>query len=354
MKTSSLLSFALVGSVVASSAFAQKAAPPAKGGAAGTAAAVSASPAASAAPSATTPPAPPAPPSLSETLTGTAKADYEAGKLLFGVSDFAAALIKFNAAHDASNDPRLLWNIATCEGKLHHYAKAVGMLRSYLKDGGALLSDQDRNDAAQTISAMEPLTSTMRITVNEAGADVFLDEQPIGKAPIDPVLVDIGVHKVRVHKDEFSEPTEDVTVNGGASQVLVDLKLHPIVHEGHVTITAGPKDSISIDGQVMAVGSWSGVLHSGGHTLRVTAPSMLPYQTEVLVQDDQSREIHVTLNPEPSKGLLPAWAWVAGGVVVAGGLGTGAYFLFKPTSKYDGPAGTLGPGLVQANAPVRF
>jgi hypothetical protein len=350
---SSIVAAVLVGSVIASSAFAQKPAPAKGGKGAAPPASPSAAASASAAPSATTPPPPPAPPTLSDTLSGTSKADYEAGKLLFGVSDFAAALIKFNAAHDASADPRLLWNIATCEGKLHHYAKAVGMLRGYLKDGGALLSDQDRIDAAQTIQAMEPLTSTMQLSVNEPGADVFLDEQPIGKSPMDPLLVDIGVHKVRVHKDEFSEAAEDVTVNGGA-QLLVDLKLHPILHEGRVTITAGPQDAITLDGQPTAVGSWSGVLHSGGHTLRVTAPSMLPYQNEVLVQDGQSRDIRVTLNPEPSKGILPAWAWVAGGVVVAGGLGTGAYFLFKPTSKYDGPAGNLGPGLVQASAPVRF
>jgi hypothetical protein len=337
----SVLSIALAGSVFASSAFAQKPAPPKAGKAP------------VAPPSVSTPPPPPAPPSLTETLTGTAKADYEAGKLLFGVSDFAAALIKFNAAHDASGDPRLLWNIATCEGKLHHYAKAVGMLRGYLKDGGALLSDQDRNDASQTIQAMEPLTSTMRLTANETDADVFLDDQAVGKTPLDPLLVDIGVHKVRVHKDEFGDASEDVTVNGGAP-LLVDLKLHPVVHEGRVTITADPKDAIAIDGQATAVGSWSGALRSGGHTLRVTAPSMLPYQTEVLVQDGQSREIHVTLNPEPSKGILPAWVWVGGGVLVAGGLATGGYFLFKPTSKYDGPAGNIGPGIVYANMPVRF
>jgi hypothetical protein len=352
MKPHSMLSTTLLASLLASSALAQKAAAPAKGAppaASATAPTVSApAPSAAAAPA-----APPAPPSLGETLTGTAKADYEAGKLLFGVSDFAAALIKFTSAHDASRDPRLLWNIATCEGKLHHYAKAVGMLRTYLKEGGALLSDQDRLDATQTVQAMEPLTSTMRITASEPGADVYLDDQLVGQTPLEPFLVDIGVHKLRLHKAEFDEATEEVTVSGGA-QLMADLKLHQTVHEGRVSVTAGPKDAIALDGQAVAVGSWSGSLRSGGHTLRVTAPSMLPYQTEVLVQDGQSRQINVTLNPEPSKGILPAWAWVAGGVVVAGGLGTGAYFLFKPTSKYDGPAGNLGPGLVQANAPVHF
>ena len=347
MKTLAIPSAFLLGSVLASSAFAQGPARPAKA----SPAVASTPPAAAAAPA--TPAAPPAPPSLADTLTGTAKADYEAGKLLFGVSDFAAALIKFTAAHAASKDARLFWNIATCEGKLHHYARAVGLVRQYLTEGGSLLSDQDKSDAAQTIQAMEPLTSTMRVTVNETGADVFLDDQLIGQTPLEPLLVDIGVHKLRVHKAEFEEAAEDVTVNGGA-QLLADLKLRPIVHEGRVSVTAGPKDAIAIDGQTVSVGLWSGSLKSGGHTLRVTAPSMVPYQNEVLVQDGQSRDIRVTLNAEASKGILPAWAWIAGGVVVAGGAATGAYFLFKPTSKYDGPAGNLGPGLVQAGAPVHF
>jgi hypothetical protein len=70
----------------------------------------------------------------------------------------------------------------------------------------------------------------------------------------------------------------------------------------------------------------------------------------VLVQDGQTRNIEVALNPQPSGQLLPAWVWITGGVVVAGGLGVGGYFLFKPTSKYDGPSGNLSPGIVYTRA----
>ncbi|MGH7329836.1 MAG: hypothetical protein ACREJX_15930, partial [Polyangiaceae bacterium] len=62
------------------------------------------------------PPKPPAAPagpkSLSDTLTGDAKADYEAGKLLFSDGDYAGAEIKLQGAYDKSQEPRLLWNIA--------------------------------------------------------------------------------------------------------------------------------------------------------------------------------------------------------------------------------------------------
>jgi hypothetical protein len=334
---------------VAASAHAQSVAPP--------------PPPAPAAPVVAPPPAPPAAPvpppvpgapllPLGDALKGPAKDAYESGKLLYGVGDFAAALIKFNAAYDASKDVRLLWNVATCESKLHHYARAVGLVRQYLKEGAAGISDQDRLDAEQTVRVLEPLTSTVRVTVNEAGAEVYVDDQLVGPAPIDPQLVDIGVHKVRAHKAEFEDSIQDMTVNGGAV-VSVDLTLRPIVHEGTVNVHAGPKDAILLDGQPVGAGTWAGNLKSGGHTLRVTAQGMLPYQSEVLVQDGQTRNIEVTLNPEPSKGL-PAWVWITGGIVVAGGLGTGGYFLFKPTSKYDGPSGNLSPGIVYTNAPIRF
>ena len=327
-----------------SAAASSSAAPPSSGAPAGAAAPAGSGSAA---------PAPPATPALADTLSGQAKADYDSARMLFGVNDYTAALIKFGSAYTASKDARLLFNMATCQSKLHHYAKALGLMKSYVKDGGALLSDQDRADADAAIKAFEPLTSSVVVNASEPGATISVDDEIVGQSPVAPFVVDIGVHKVRVSKPEFADFTADLTVSGSA-QFTVDAKLAPVVHEGHVSVRAGATDSISLDGSPVGSGSWAGSLKSGGHTLRVTADGMIPYQSEVLVQDGQSRDLSVTLNPEPSKGLLPTWAWIAGGVVIAGGLGVGGYFLFKPSPKYDGPAGNLGPGIVQANAPVHF
>ena len=40
--------------------------------------------------------------SLSETLSGEAKAEYESARLLYGNGDFSTALLKFSAAHERS------------------------------------------------------------------------------------------------------------------------------------------------------------------------------------------------------------------------------------------------------------
>jgi hypothetical protein len=188
--------------------------------------------------------------------------------------------------------------------------------------------------------------------VNEAGAEVFVDDEPAGTSPVEPVVVDIGTRKVRVKKGEFEEYTKEVAV-GGAAEIQLEVALVKIVHEGRLTVRAGADAAIAIDGKVVGSGTWSGTLPSGGHTLRVTAPHMLPFQSEVYLQDKESRDVPVTLQPEPSKGI-PAWAWIAGGVAVAGGLGVGGYFLFRGSNSYEGPSGNLDPGVVQASHGIHF
>jgi hypothetical protein len=289
---------------------------------------------------------------LGQTLLGGAKADYDSARSLFAERDFSGALIKFTAAYTASKDPRLLWNMASCEGKRRHYTKALAFLRNFVGAGGALISDQDRRDAAQFIAAIEPLTSTARIEVTPPGAEVFVDEESIGQSPLPLTTLDIGVHTLRVAKADFHDATERITITGGA-EVPIRVDLTPIVHEGRLSIHAPEKAAIALDGAPLGIGSWAGEVKSGGHTLLVTAAGMQPHQTEVLVQDGQTREVDVNLDPKPRGVEIPTWAWIAGGVVLAGGLGTGGYFLFKSSSKgVAQPTGTI--GTVPSSEGVRF
>jgi hypothetical protein len=73
----------------------------------------------------------------------------------------------------------------------------------------------------------------------------------------------------------------------------------PKVHEGSVKITSQPDAHITIDSiEVGTAGSYQGKVKSGGHQLRVTAPGMRAYQTEIFVADDAQRNIDVTLEKE--------------------------------------------------------
>src|ERR1700759_4037610 len=58
---------------------------------------------------------------LSDSLTGLAKAEYEAAKILYGTKDHAKAIVKFGRAYEISREPRLLFNIAVCQKNLRRY-----------------------------------------------------------------------------------------------------------------------------------------------------------------------------------------------------------------------------------------
>lgn len=232
---------------------------------------------------------PPAPPSLSASLTGMAKAEFEAAKILYADGDFGNAIIKFQHAHELAGDPRLLWNIAGCEKNLRHYSRALAAVERYQREGAERLTDDDRKDVRDIVSALAPLISTVRILVSEPAAEVFVDADKVGTSPLPaPIPIDVGQHTLRVEKPGFKGFVESRQLEGATTVTLV-ARLEREVHRGQVLIEAGPNDLIAIDGKMVAQARWEGALASGGHALRVTAPGMAAHQSELLVQDNQAR-----------------------------------------------------------------
>jgi len=238
------------------------------------------------------------PKSLSQSLTGEAKAAYDAAKLLVGDGDFAGAAIKFRAAFDQSSDARLLWNIAACEKSRRHYARTMALVREYLDTGKDLLTDADRREARALLDAIESFTVRMTIVVKEPGAEVYVDDDRVGTSPLEaPVTVDIGQRRITAKKPGFRDATQQVPV-GGSAAARVELALEPDVHDGKLTVTTQPDARIAIDGKVVATGRFEGKLHSGGHTLRVESDGMRSYQSEVVLADDENRSVDVPLEKE--------------------------------------------------------
>ncbi len=283
--------------------------------------------------------APDPPPTLSTTLTGMAKAEYEGGKILFQDRDYQNALIKFEHAFALSKDVRLLWNIASCEKSLRRYTRVITLLERYQREGGELLTDEDRRDAKEILAIVRGLVSELRVMVSEPGAEVFIDDQKAGDAPLSPVLVDVGARKIRVQKAGWKAQTQTVQVAGGGA-LVVTAKLEREVHKGLLVIEAGPKDLIALDGKAVGLGRWEGALPSGGHTLRVSAPGMLAYQAEVTIEDDKTRRVPVTLNAAPGSPDKTTWIWLTGGAILAAGAVVGSVFLFRPNEAP--PQGTIG------------
>jgi hypothetical protein len=305
---------------------------------------------AAASPAAAATPAPAAaattPKSLTESLTGDAKSEYESAKILYAAGDFAGAALKFHHAHTLSGDARLLWNEAAAEKNLRHYVRVETLLKDYLQRGGPT-SEADRADAEALIDTVRAFIGVVTVTASEPGAAVSVDDVQVGITPLPaPLRVDMGSRRIRISKDGFKETTQTIEVIG-SSQSSVDVKLEPQLHEGSIRIVGGAGTTIRVDGKLVGLGQWQGTLSSGLHTVEVTADHKLPYRSDSLIQDGQLTTVQVALQSEPIAPVTPieasssnlTWLWVAGGAVLATGLGVGAYFLFRPEDQ--GPPAPL-------------
>jgi hypothetical protein len=284
---------------------------------------------------------------LVDSLSGPAKEDYRSAVLLYEDGDFVGALVKFKSAHARSSEPRLLWNIAACEKNLRHYATVLDIVERYRRETAGRLSPERQREVEALIGAVRALVSVVHVKVDEPGASVLVDGQPAGTTPLDhPLLVDLGQRQVTVTKAGFKEHRITQDFAGGSETTLaITLQRAPVA--GRLTVDTGEQNAtITIDGRVVGERRWEGPLSNGPHQVRVSGLGLRTQTSEVRVSEGEARTLHLTLEPE-RQGRIPTLVWVGGGLLVAGGLGAGAYFLFRPGSAAGPTIGTLSPGTVQ-------
>jgi tetratricopeptide (TPR) repeat protein len=243
-----------------------------------------------------------APPPLGQTLLGAAKADYESGRRLYERGDYAGALAKFQSASRTSNDPRLWWDAAACEAAMKHYARATTLVRRYLdshprsfqREAWDFLQDAEASTARIRVEGCALLCEShgCECRPGEPGGLVSVDGEPIGAIPLPPdTRVDLGTHELTVKKDGFGEYSTALNVTGSA-EIHVRAVLVPVAPpEGRLVVRAGSGDTIAIDGVTAAIGTWTGVLPGGPHSVRVTRPQASPFETEVVVEAYETRTL---------------------------------------------------------------
>jgi hypothetical protein len=275
-----------------------------------------------------------------------ARAEYEAGRILYADKDFGNAIVKFEKAHELSNDPRLLWNIAVCQKNLRRYGKMLRTIKRYRQEAAAMLSDDEKAQSVEIIKTVETFVSALKLRVSEAGAEVFVDDEKLATSPVaEPIMVDVGNRRIRITKPGFREVTITRQIVGGG-EVTLEVAMEKEIHRGRLQVYAGSDDIILLDSKAVGRGTWEGTISSGGHTLRVTAQGMAPYQSEVVIQDDKVRRVDVALSPQARTDTTRTVLWILGGVVLAGGAAVGGAFLFKPGHP-TAVSGNISPGTVQ-------
>jgi hypothetical protein len=239
---------------------------------------------------------------LGRSLQGQAADDYRAGRTLYDDGDYAGAELEFQSALARSGDARLYWNLAVCAKGRRHYAAALALLDRFRADTSGVVSAADRRDADEFASAMAPFVVDVTFDVSEPGAEVFVDDVSVGTSPVAARKVDVGARRFRVAKAGF-RPVETVARVGVTPTWSLHAKLEARAATLRVRAAAGAR--VVIDGAPRGTGAADVGLAPGVHALRVEADGMRPFEAQVPLDDGESRELDVTLDPLDSARERP-------------------------------------------------
>ena len=169
---------------------------------------------------------------------------YETGLGMYAEGEFKLAVIEFERAYSLVPDYRVLYNIGQVRIQLGDYARARQVLEQYLKDGGDRIGDDRKKAVHNDLTMLEGRTATLRITTSAAGAQIYVDDRPIGTSPLpDPVLLDAGDHRVLIRVDG-REPNEKLVTLAGRDATELQLEPGAVINRnGPVVVVDRPADT---------------------------------------------------------------------------------------------------------------
>ena len=160
-----------------------------------------------------------------------------------------------------------------------------------------------------------------------SGANVYIDNEYIGKAPIKSGNLSSGVHSVKIVKDLHKEYNTDVEVKDGAT-----VELSPALKANFATVRVKTPDAtakIRVNNVVKGTGSWTGQLSPGSYRIEVSKDchTSVFESIEVKEGDDVSLDLDA---PTPISGTLAISTVPSGAHVYIDGVFAGYTPYYKP------------------------
>ena len=166
-----------------------------------------------------------APASAGNPRMDEAKQHFNRGVDLYDDNDFTGALVEFKRAYEIAQDYHVLFNIAQTQYQVQNYAGALDAFQRYVEGGGSGVDAKRRAYVEKEIQKLRGRVATVKVTVNVPGADVLVDDEKVGTAPLDkPLTVSQGRRKITASASGKPPVSKTIEVAGGDS-TSVDLQL---------------------------------------------------------------------------------------------------------------------------------
>ena len=149
-----------------------------------------------------------------ETTTKMARQRFQEGVAFYDKGQFEMARAAFLQAYALRKHPTVLLNLAQSSLKSGHTLEAARYFQQFLKESSSA-TDAQRADASKGLGEARMKLGRIDVVGATVGADVFVDDERIGMAPLDhSVDVEPGTHTVR-SQGPNGEQSIPVTANPG-------------------------------------------------------------------------------------------------------------------------------------------
>lgn len=134
---------------------------------------------------------------------------FKRGVQLQADGNLDAAVIEFERAYELAPAYQVLFNIAVVYRDKNDRASALRAFERFLSEGGAKIDAKKRKDVETEISKLKDVVATITVKVNVAGAEILLDDYPIGKSPLaQSIMVNVGRHKIEASKEGYKSDSQ--------------------------------------------------------------------------------------------------------------------------------------------------
>jgi len=258
---------------------------------------------------------------------------FERGVELFSEENYPAALVAFQSSYELRESPVVLFNIAMCQRAIFRFPDAIDSFREYLRRWGEDVGRERRDEVEELVGEMNAQLLLLTVNVSVTGAEVLLDGELVGSAPLsEPLRLGPGEHVVEARAPGHDSARTELTVTGRGERAIT-LVPRPLHQTGRLRVTADAEGAqLVVDGEEPQQLPTELELSEGAHTIEVTAPDHEARNLEIEIAIGETHNLEVHLEPsEVEPGIEPVrrpwyatwWFWTAVGVVVTGGVVAG-------------------------------
>ncbi len=209
--------------------------------------------------------------------------------------EWQKALDAYSAANKASPSLEALEGVANAHYQLKNDGEAHAAYTEWLGKYGNSVAAPRKKAAEARLKELNDRTGTVTVTVNEAGAQILVDDKPVGTSPLAaPLRLGAGPHRIRVQKDGFNafDQTPNI-IAGGTSTIAATLE--PASTKGRLVVKekTGKPIRVIVDGIDQGDAPWSGELEAGQHDVMGRNPSMSTAPEKVTIERGKTKEIEL-------------------------------------------------------------